>query len=490
MRINKEYLILFTILIIALYIRLSLLSLNRMHMDECLYSAYAMRIVDRGDIALNGGLKVDKPPLFFYFIALSFAITKIFSESSARLPNIIFSIITVFYFFKIITILYKNFHIAVLTAFFTAFSVYYIAFSVTAFQDISMTAFFVLSLYLILKEKYFLSAFFYAFSTGCKPMTLFLLPVYLLFIILVTEKPFNTLKHHYKSLIYGAICIFIPIILWSAFLANPRFGIFNFFISQQPEVMTFSYNYKERFIVWLDYSKNILNTPGFFYFAIAGLTFLITAGIFKKNNFLKIDLFFLTGIFYFYVLITFIKFRQFDRYLVPIVPFIALALARSINAIISILKNEKFKLIFTTIIMLFFYSYIYNIKTLCKGQGIFFQDANGFENIAEYLHLNQNNDTRIIYLGHTLSNYGFFYLYRTKFNSAISVFNIDDIEKNSKIGKNYIIVNTQQTSDKDLEFLNKKYKKIFQSGYVFSEIKKSFTYNYQIFEYIKLVSNR
>jgi len=62
---KKIYTILFVILAIATVVRINLLGLHRMHMDECLYSNYAMRMVDRGDLLLNGGLQVDKPPLFF-----------------------------------------------------------------------------------------------------------------------------------------------------------------------------------------------------------------------------------------------------------------------------------------------------------------------------------------------------------------------------------------------------------------------------------------
>ncbi|GEM_PF-2438220 len=485
MKTNRQYLILFCILGLALYVRLSFLGLNRMHMDECLYSAYAMRMVDRGDIALNGGLQVDKPPLFFYFIALSFLITRTFSESAARLPNIIFSIITIFYIFKIINTLYKNFTLAILTSFFTAFSVYNIAFSVTAFQDVSMTTFFILSLYMILKEKYFLSAFFYAFSVGCKPMTLFLLPVYLLSIILFSGKGFYILKYQFKALIYGMSCVFIPLMLWSGLLANPRWGIFKFFITQQPEVINISGNYTERFLIWLDYSKNILNAPFFLYIAIGGLFVLVMVGIFKKKNNIKMDLFFLTGIFYFFIIITFVNFRQFDRYLVPIVPFVALALARSTDAIASVLRKDKIKIIFIAVIMFCFYLYVYNARILCAGQGAFFGEANGFESVAKYLRLHQNKESRIIYLGHALNNYGFFYLYGTKFESAISVFNEKDVEKNSKSGKNYIVIYTRQIKAEDLENLNKKYKKVFETGYEWTGIKDNFIYRYQVFEYSK-----
>lgn len=483
MKIEKKYLILILILGIALYVRLSFLGMNRLHMDECLYSAYAMRMVDRGDIALNGGLQVDKPPLFFYFLAISFLITKTFSESAARLPNIIFSIITIFYVFKIINILYKNFIMAILSAFFVAFSVYNIAFSVTAFQDVSMTAFFILSLYAVLIDKYFLSAFFYAFSIGCKPMTLFLFPIYLLFLVFFSGKNFFVFKYYWRDLVYGMSCVFVPLVLWSGLLANPRWGIFKFFITQQPEAMNVANNFADRFMIWMDYSKNILNSKIFLYFAIIGLFVVIITDIFKRKEFLKIDLFIFISIFYFFILISFIKFRQFDRYLIPVVPFIAIAMARSTSIITTFLKDEKIKFIFIAIIMGWFYLYVPDAEKLCDGQGVFFKGANGFEDVANYLRLHQNKNSRIIYLGHTLSNYGFFYLYRTEFEYSISVFNLQDIEKNSKSGKNYIIINSHQIKADDLKILNKKYKKVFESGYELAGNKNNFIY--QIFEYDK-----
>ena len=179
-KISVSFILLLVVLAFALNYRAQLLGLHRLHMDESLYSAYAVRMVHHGDLSLNGGLQVDKPPLYFYSIALSFLVNGI-SENSARIPNIIFSLITIFFIYRLAILVFRNAAAAVMSAFFLSLSSYYILFSVSAFQDVSMTAFFIISLCCAAEGKHGRSAVFYGLSLACKPATLFMLPLYAVF---------------------------------------------------------------------------------------------------------------------------------------------------------------------------------------------------------------------------------------------------------------------------------------------------------------------
>jgi 4-amino-4-deoxy-L-arabinose transferase-like glycosyltransferase len=75
-------------------LRLSLLRLDvRFHPDEALYAAQARLISQQGDLLLRG-TDLDKPPLTFYATALSFRALGP-TEFAARLPNVLFSSLSV-----------------------------------------------------------------------------------------------------------------------------------------------------------------------------------------------------------------------------------------------------------------------------------------------------------------------------------------------------------------------------------------------------------
>ncbi|HDQ25814.1 MAG TPA: hypothetical protein ENN43_03595, partial [bacterium] len=268
---KRVYIALFVIIVLAAVVRVNLLGLHRLHMDECLYSAYSIRMVTKGDLLLNGGLQVDKPPLFFYAIAASFLINGI-SENAARIPNIIFSLFTIFFIYKFANILFRKKSVSLLSAYFAAFSVMFVLFSTTAFQDISMIMFFMWALIAAKDGRFKLSAALYACSIACKPMTIFLFPIYAWFIFDFAGFVIN--KKNLKDFFVGISYVFIPLILWSVFAANPRFGIFKFFITQQPEAMSVSFDIAGRAAAWMAHIKYLMN--GFYYsFAAAGGTLFL-----------------------------------------------------------------------------------------------------------------------------------------------------------------------------------------------------------------------
>jgi 4-amino-4-deoxy-L-arabinose transferase-like glycosyltransferase len=66
--------------------------------DEPRYAQVAKEMVERGDWILmhvNGNTYVDKPPLFFWLIALSSSLWQGFTSFSARFPSGLFSTLTV-----------------------------------------------------------------------------------------------------------------------------------------------------------------------------------------------------------------------------------------------------------------------------------------------------------------------------------------------------------------------------------------------------------
>lgn len=459
---NREAVAVFVIMLLALNFRVLLLGLHRLHMDECLYASYAIRMLNHGDLTLNGGLIVDKPPAFFYFLALSFLINGI-SENAARLPNIIFSLVTMFYIFKLAKKMYPKDTVTPFAAiFFLAFSVFYTLFSVTAFQDISMLAFMLISFYYVKEEKYFLSAFFYSFSIACKPMTLFLLPIFVYISIMQAGRKI-TLKI-FMEYIKGAAVVFVPMVIWSALLANPRWGVFTFFITQQPDVMSVSENTAGRLMQWIKDSGYVLNNFVWLAMAPAGMVISLAVSAVKKDrDSLKNDIFLLLSFIFIYFLLSFVKFRFFDRYLLVVVPFACLMLARGVSLIHSVTGKKTF----AVIAMVMAFVYIFPMRNLDKSDfqtGALFRDSDGFEKVADFVR--GKPETTLIYFGHTISWYGYFYLPDEKFHSVKTAFSINQLREFLEAGKEstYVVVNARHRNPEEIKAMQEWLRIVFTSG--------------------------
>lgn len=119
------------ILGLGLLARLAPLGLQRFHEDEALYSSWGLRIAG-GDIRL-AEVPVDKPPLFFYLQAGSFALFGP-SETTARLPSLLASVAGIGLLYLLARLLYDQPTALVATALFAA-SPFAISFAPTAFLD-------------------------------------------------------------------------------------------------------------------------------------------------------------------------------------------------------------------------------------------------------------------------------------------------------------------------------------------------------------------
>ena len=126
-----------TILLAALA-PLGPLTANRFHHDEAVYSSWGLEIASGRDLMVSG-LPVDKPPLFLYVQALSF---RLFgpTETAARLPSLVTSVLNVILLYQLGRRLYGQ-GVGLLAAFLLAASPFAILFAPTAFTDPMMVSF-------------------------------------------------------------------------------------------------------------------------------------------------------------------------------------------------------------------------------------------------------------------------------------------------------------------------------------------------------------
>ncbi len=135
-------------------LRIAHLGEHRFHVDEALFSSYGLAIASGSDPLLQNEA-VDKPPLFFYILALSF---KAFgqSETAAAIPNVAASLGAIALAFWLCRRLYDT-PTALVAAFLMAVSPFNVAYSYTAFIDPVMVATALLAMYLAERGR-FLSA--------------------------------------------------------------------------------------------------------------------------------------------------------------------------------------------------------------------------------------------------------------------------------------------------------------------------------------------
>ncbi len=115
--------------------RLALLADNRLHPDEALFASLARLIASGADpLLVRTALLVDKPPLFYYTLAAGVSIAW-GSELTARLPGLFASLIGLALVARLAWQLWRSTAGAALAALIYAFSPFSILFSPTAFAD-------------------------------------------------------------------------------------------------------------------------------------------------------------------------------------------------------------------------------------------------------------------------------------------------------------------------------------------------------------------
>ncbi len=125
------------ILVCGAILRIAHLGEHRFHVDEALFSSYGLAIASGLDPLLQNEA-VDKPPLFFYILALSF---KVFgeSETAAAIPSIVASLGAIALVFSLCRRLYDA-PTALVAAALMAVSPFNVAYAYTAFIDPLMVA--------------------------------------------------------------------------------------------------------------------------------------------------------------------------------------------------------------------------------------------------------------------------------------------------------------------------------------------------------------
>ena len=173
------------ILLLALFLRLAPWGHNRFLEDEALYSYWGLQIASGADPLLDEE-PVDKPPLFPYTLALGFLLfpsppgATALQETVARLPSLFTSLLSIALTYALGRALFDDDRVGLITALLLALSPFDILFASTAFTDPLLTTFVLAALLAVARDRWGLGGLFSGLALATKQQALFFLPLIVL----------------------------------------------------------------------------------------------------------------------------------------------------------------------------------------------------------------------------------------------------------------------------------------------------------------------
>ena len=344
-------LIVIAILGLGTLARLAPLGLQRFHEDEALYSSWGLRIASGEDMWL-AGIPVDKPPLFFYLQGGAFALLGP-SETAARLPSLLASVASIGLLYLMAQRLYGQ-STALIAAALLAASPFAISFAPTAFLDALMGMWVLAACIAVASRRWGWAGALLGLAGATKWEGVTFLPLVVgLGLCLHPLRPpsstgshalptTNSVKGRFIRAAVGLLAI--AALVWGWDLARPQPSIlrqlranYGGLALAQPEM------WGKRLCGWVSLLRYIFYHPWLNALFLAGLPLLLLAdvtcacaagaGCLGKTpeshiNSLHVDLLLVAFLILFLAVLTLLCIPVWDRYLLALVPFGCLLLAR------------------------------------------------------------------------------------------------------------------------------------------------------------------
>jgi 4-amino-4-deoxy-L-arabinose transferase-like glycosyltransferase len=293
---------------------------NRFHPDEALYSDWALRIADWQDVMLNG-VPVDKPPLFVYILAVTFNIFGP-TEAAARLPSLLAGVASIALVYGLGRQLYGTASGLVAAALMAA-SPYNILFSATTLTDPLMVALVLGSCWAASAGRPGWGGALLGLAAATKQQALFFLP------LVVALAAMHAKGKLLWKLAAGLLAAFAPAVLWDLLRAQ-RPGFLRQSILSYGGLALDAAALGERLAGWLGLLRYASAVPLLDVLFIAGVPLLLLYDLLARRR-QREALFdcILAGFAVFFLLAhSVLSFQVWDRYLLGLIPVLALLLAR------------------------------------------------------------------------------------------------------------------------------------------------------------------
>jgi len=344
---NRKHLanpIIVAILGLGTLARLAPLGLQRFHEDEALYSSWGLRIASGEDMWL-AGIPVDKPPLFFYLQASAFAFLGP-SETAARLPSLLASVASIGLLYLLAQRLCGR-PTALVAAVLLAASPFAICFAPTAFLDPLMEMWVLMACVAAAVGRWGWAGALLGLAGATKWEGVAFLPLVVgLGLCLHPVRPppptgrqalptTNSVRG--RRFLRAALGLLgIAALVWGWDLARPQPSIlwqlranYGGLALAQPEI------WGERLRSWASLLRYTFYHPWLNVLFLAGLHLLLLADVRElanispsNRNSLPVDLLLVTFLTLFLAVLILLRIPLWDRYLLALVPFGCLLLAR------------------------------------------------------------------------------------------------------------------------------------------------------------------
>jgi hypothetical protein len=325
------YLSLAAIVALAALLRVSLIALNRFHGDEALYSYWGLLISSGKDIFLRQGVIVDKPPVFFYVLALFF---RLFgpTEIAARLPSIMASLASIVVVYHIVADLADR-RPALLSALFLTLSPFDMQFAPTAFTDPLMVALALASWLLALKAHYLGAGLLAGLAFMTKPTAIFFLPMLPFFTALGLAKQWRTRKlaMAIARVALGFLGVCLAVVCWDVLI---RVDTVNFLSASASRYGGLRIAPAElllpRLLGWLRQLRYLTGSQPLNILIVPGVVSLLIYGWWRDESKRGWMLDWALASFgvYYVAAHTILSFSIWDRYMLGLAPVVAILLAR------------------------------------------------------------------------------------------------------------------------------------------------------------------
>jgi 4-amino-4-deoxy-L-arabinose transferase-like glycosyltransferase len=349
------------ILLVGAFLRFHALTEDvRFHPDEALFATFARNAAVHGDWMLFGAL--DKTPLSIYAAALSMHFIGVYvneknvldlsiehGEFAARLPNVLEGIVLIALVYALGISLFDR-RTGLFAALLVALSPQLISFSATAFTDTLMLFFMVASLLMAARGRPLWSGLWLGLAVWAKQQGIFYLPLVLWILVYSTRRSEPPIRP-YKTLVLSIswrflISFLIPLLLlflWDSL--RTQTSLF---------ALAAANNNPERFFVRMDELLPRLSTWLTYASTFVGTWWmtLILTGIAVWGAFIGKKWILPLYIVAYFIMHTLIAFNTYDRYLLPLIPLLALLASHGLSCFFSALNLQPSVLLALTLLLL------------------------------------------------------------------------------------------------------------------------------------------
>ncbi len=347
---------LIAILLVALALRLAPWGDNRFLEDEALYATWGLQIASGADPMLDNE-PVDKPPVHPYTLALSFLLFGSpmtpeldRNESAARLPSLFASIASVALVYAVGRQLYGDGRVGLLAALLLALSPFDILFASTAFTDPLLVALALGALLAAAKGQLGIAGLVTGLAAATKQQGLLFLPL-VVAVGLVGSGQVRQSAASWLRFIAALAAVAGAAFWWDAArVQRPGFwtqGLVSYgsLTLAKPEV------WSERARDWLRLASDFWVSPSFNGLLLAALAAWAVVSLRRGKGLrprsLALDLVLLAFAICFLLLHWLATFQVWDRYLLGLVPIVALLGARAVVGVGQAIRSRSWQWMYT-----------------------------------------------------------------------------------------------------------------------------------------------